>query len=117
MRGALIRVTASLAGAALLYTAWLAAAVPKGRFGMPVVGPVLLVAAPLLTSVGFALGLREGERLTRGRRGGFLSAWLWPLAGCSLGAFAVYPFGPMLIVFGMFTLGTAAILLREVRSR
>ena len=117
MKDGLVRLTAALAGAAVFYSAWLAVAVPNGRLSMPVVGTLLLVAAPLLTSLGFALGLREGERLTRGKRGGFLRAWVWPLAGCSLGAFAVYPFGAMLIVFGMFTLGTAAILLREVRSR
>jgi hypothetical protein len=39
---------------------------------------------------------------------------IWPLIGCSLGAAAVFWFGPMLIVFGMFVAGTASVVVREV---
>jgi Na+/H+-translocating membrane pyrophosphatase len=38
------------------------------------------------------------------------------LAGCAIGAAVVFYFGPMLIVFAMFALGTAGILTKEVVS-
>ena len=43
-----------------------------------------------------------------------LPAFLLPLAGCFAGALAVYPFGAMLIVFGMFGLGTVAVVVNEI---
>ncbi len=50
------------------------------------------------------------------REGGmtFFQIYIWPLIGCSIGAGAVYWFGPMLIVFGMFVVGTASVALREM---
>jgi hypothetical protein len=66
------------------------------------------------TAAGFALGVTIVERLTRTSRTRFLRIFVWPLIGCALGAGAVYWFGPMLIVFGMFAVGAASIVLREV---
>ena len=39
---------------------------------------------------------------------------IWPLVGCAVGALAVYWYGPMLIVFGMFVSGTCGVVLREL---
>ena len=71
-------------------------------------------AAPVATALGFGLGSVVGDRIIGRRSTPLLRACLWPLAGCVVGAVVVYPFGPMLIVFGMFGLGTAAVVAREV---
>ena len=49
-------------------------------------------------------------------RQNFFNIYKWPLVGCIIGAALVFPFGPMLIVFGMFGLGTLSVILREVKS-
>ena len=67
----------------------------------------------MVTAGGFAVGLALGERLLGGMRVSFGRVLPWPLAGCAVGAAAVYPYGPMLIVFGMFLLGTAGVVLRQ----
>jgi len=48
------------------------------------------------------------------KAGKFLNIFKWSLAGCAIGAGSVVWFGPMLIVFGMFLVGTASVALREV---
>jgi len=48
------------------------------------------------------------------KAGKFLNIFKWSLAGCAIGAGSVVWFGPMLIVFGMFVVGTAGVALREV---
>jgi hypothetical protein len=68
---------------------------------------------PVITEAGFASGLAVGERVTAAHRSTFWRILLWPLAGCAIGAGAVYPFGPMLIVFGMFAVGTVSVIARE----
>ena len=73
--------------------------------------------APVATALGFASGLYLHERATGARKARFLSALGWPLAGCVVGAAAVYWQGPMLIVFGMFVLGTVSVVLRELVFR
>lgn len=113
MRG-IIRLTVSMIGGGAFYTLWLASVLLQGGSGPWRLGGVSLVLAPLITSLGFAVGMVIAERFT-GRRRGFLGAWSWALVGCVLGAFAVYPFGRMLIVFGMFMLGSVAVGIREVR--
>jgi hypothetical protein len=109
-----VRLVASLVGGGVFYTVWLAVALSGGRIGQPEIAAELTILAPIITSLGFAVGLALAELLT-GRRGGFFGAWLWALVGCAMGALVVYPFGPMLIVFGMFVLGTVAVAVREIR--
>jgi hypothetical protein len=53
------------------------------------------------------------KRLTEARREAFVRMFIWPLVGCILGAVVVVWFGPMLIVFGMFLVGTGSVALRE----
>jgi hypothetical protein len=38
---------------------------------------------------------------------------MWSLAGCAISCVIVWPFGPMLIVFGMFLIGTLSVVLQE----
>ena len=71
------------------------------------------LSAPLVTAAGFAAGLWIVERLLGAARTRFSRIFAWPLVGCALGAAAVFWFGPMLIVFGMFLAGTVSVVLRE----
>jgi hypothetical protein len=80
----------------------------------PTVEAILRLLTPVTTAAGFALGIALFERLAGHSRTAFLRILIWPLVGCAIGAGAVYWFGPMLIVFGMFAAGTASIALREV---
>ena len=110
----LVRLVASVLGAGLLYRAWLALvliAVPRADAPVPL---AFNLAAPVVTALGFALGTIVGERLAGCPRTPFPRAYLWPLAGCIIGAVVVYPFGPTLIVFGMFALGTIAVIAERV---
>jgi len=112
--GGLARVALSVLFAGLFYFGWLA--VFLGAFkdsGVPVKA-VLWVIAPVITAAGFAAGLAVARRLTKARGEGFLRTLIWPLVGCILGAVAVVWFGPMLIVFGMFLVGTGSVALREL---
>jgi hypothetical protein len=95
------------------YTAWLAAYLLVARLDQQAVDIILWLLAPVITAAGFALGMALAERWTRRARTPFLRLYAWPLVGCAVGAGAVYPFGPMLIVFGMLTAGTASVGLRE----
>jgi hypothetical protein len=72
---------------------------------------VLWLLAPIVTAAGFTSGILLFEKRKKKKK--FLFIFLWPLIGCSVGAGVVYWFSPMLIVFGMFAVGTASIVLRE----
>jgi len=80
----------------------------------PVVKGFLWVAAPVVTAAGFAAGIILIDLIAKTGKIRFVRIYVWPLAGCAIGAGIVFPFGPMLIVFGMFGLGTASVLLREI---
>lgn len=109
-----IKVTVSLLCAGISYSVWLAAFLVAAELGSSVVETIGWLSAPVATAVGFAIGITIFECVTRARRTSFLRIFAWPLIGCALGAGAVYWFGPMLIVFGMFALGTASVALREM---
>jgi hypothetical protein len=72
------------------------------------------LSAPVATATGFATGIAIFEHLTGASKTRFFRLFKWPMIGCAIGAGAVYWFGPMLIVFGMFAAGTASVALREV---
>lgn len=114
MTGLALRVILSVLGAGVFYTLWLAFAIPGPPLRATPAGIAVLVLAPVAIAAGFAVGALLGERLTKRAGKGFLDAWIWALLGCGIGAFGVYPLGPMLIVFGMFGLGTLAMVLREI---
>ena len=64
--------------------------------------------------MGFATGISIHEHVNQVRKVAFPSVLVWPLLGCAVGAVASYWRGPMLIVFGMFGVGTASVVLREL---
>jgi hypothetical protein len=111
---AVFRVALSLLGAGVFYVAWLAAFLLTVPLDSPIVQTTLWLLAPVLSAAGFSAGILIAERLFKSARSRPLRLFIWPLIGCALGAAAVFSFGPMLIVFGMFGAGTASIILREV---
>jgi len=107
-----VAVSVLLAG--VFFFGWLPVFIPAfktGNEGLQVVG---WLSAPVVTSLGFATGLWIAYRLLSRGRESVPRLWVWPLVGCSVGAAAVFWFGPMLIVFGMFVAGTLSVALREV---
>lgn len=111
---ALVRIAVSVLFAGVLYFVWMTTFLFTTKLDNSAVELVLWVLAPVVTAVGFAAGIAVFERLSKRSRTRFLHIYRWPLIGCVIGAGAVYWFGPMLIVFGMFAAGTASIVLREV---
>ncbi len=114
MIGLALRMLLSIVGAGVCYVAWLAAVLPWARDAPPVLRAVSWVVATIATGLGWAVGVWLGEGLTGARATSFLRLLVWPLVGCAIGGAVVYPFGPMLIVFGMFVGGYASVFLREL---
>ena len=112
--GAVLRVAVSVVCAGVFYVGWMAVFIPAFKTGSVVLRGIGWLSAPVVTAAGFATGIAICEYLARTRRTDLLRMFRWPLIGCALGAGAVFPFGPMLIVFGMFAAGTASVALREV---
>jgi len=111
-----VRVVCSLIFAGIFYTGWMAVAIFAFKAGIDSVGvkAVLWLCAPIVTGAGFALGVALFELLAGARRSKFVDIYKWSLVGCACGAGIVLPFGPMLIVFGMFVLGTVSVAVREL---
>ena len=111
---ALVRVLGSLLGGIIMFAVWLIAVL--ARMPRPPVPPSFAVTltAPVVTAAGFGLGMLFAERLTQRRQGGVRGAFLWSLAGGTIGTLVMFPLGGMMAGFGLFGLGTAALLIREV---
>ena len=56
--------------------------------------------------MGFATNIFAHEHATGAWKDNFLSVLAWLLPGCAVGAVAIDWQSPMLIVFGMFAVGT-----------
>ncbi|MFA5843339.1 MAG: hypothetical protein WC971_00755 [Coriobacteriia bacterium] len=117
MIASIVRVTASVLSGGIVYGVWLAGVLATMRRPTAPLPFALVLTAPIVTAAGFALGALLGDLLTNRSRRRFRPDYLWQLAACAAGALVVYPFGPMLIVFGMFAAGTAVAVVTEVRSR
>ena len=109
----LATLAASILFAGVFFFGWLAVFIPAFKMNITSLKVVGWLSAPLVTALGFGTGLWIVERRLAGRQSSFLRVLIWPFVGCSVGAAAVFCFGPMLIVFGMFVAGTASVLLRE----
>jgi hypothetical protein len=114
LRRALLSLLLSVVGAGLAYSAWLALFLSVYDRSASFVRATLWLLTPVVTAVGYGAGMAVADRLARRRPLRFLSIVVWPLIGCVIGAGVVFPFGPMLIVFGMFGTGTAAVAAREI---
>jgi hypothetical protein len=113
---ALARVGVSTLFAGLFYSVWLAAFLGAFKHSGAGVRAVLWMVAPVVTAAGFAAGLELAHRWIGAQREAFSRAFVWALVGCVVGALAVVWFGPMLIVFGMFLVGTGSVALRELAT-
>ena len=114
MLSACIRLLGSLLGGIIAFAVWLVAVLV--RMPRPPVPPSFAVTltAPVVTAVGFGMGMLVVERLTQRRQNGFRGAYLWSLVGGTIGTLAMFPFGGMMAGIGLFGFGTAAMLVREV---
>ena len=114
--GAFGRVVFSVIFSGIFYVGWMAVGIVEFRSGLnsTILRTIIWIAAPIVTAFGFAIGVFLFERLPGTRKSKFLDIYKWSFAGCAIGAASVVWFGPMLIVFGMFALGTAAIAIREI---
>ena len=114
---ALAKVVLSVLCAGITYFVWLAVVLLSKDSAGSVLRALFWVAAPVATAMGFAAGIVMHERMIRDTNTSFWRTLLWPLVGCAIGALAVYWYGPMLIVFGMFAVGSVSVVLREVALR
>ena len=112
-----LRIFNSVLFAGFFYVFWMAVAITafKSGYGKIIMG-LLWIIAPFATAAGFTIGIGLFDFAVKRSRQNFFNIYKWPLVGCAVGAIIVAPFGPMLIVFGMFGLGTLSVILREVKS-
>jgi len=111
----LARILTSTLFGGLSYSIWLAVFLLSSPDG-GLFEAILWLVAPIITAVGFALGIIVFDHFGRMAGTPFLRLLSWPLLGCIIGAAAVYWFGPMLIVFSMLALGTLSVAAREALS-
>jgi hypothetical protein len=104
---------ASVVTASLSWLAALVIFIPLMKTNVAAIRVTVWLASPVVLSLGFAAGYWLADRWFRDSHARFASLWLRPLVGCSIGGAAVFPFGPMLIVFGAFVGGTSSVILRE----
>jgi hypothetical protein len=114
IRQVAVRVILSSVGGGAFYLGWMVLFLLTADWQSALWDTAVWFLSPVVTAVGFAAGLALGRRLTGRERMAFWRLYLWPLVGCSLGAAVVFPFGPMLIVFGMLAAGVTSVTLREV---
>ena len=107
-------VAVSILVAGFFHIGWLAAFIPAAKSGVMALKILGWIAAPVVTALGYATGLRMGERLLTTRKTDFLQIFVWPLVGCTLGAVALSWLGPMWIGIGTFVGGAVSVMLREV---
>ena len=113
VRQVAVRVVLSSLGGGLFYLGWMTLFLLSTDWESAFWDTAVWFLAPVLTAAGFAAGLALGRWLAPCEPVGFWRLLVWPLAGCSVGAAVVYPFGPMLIVFGMLAAGATSVALRE----
>ena len=108
------RVAFSLLCAGIFYFVWMGSFILSAKLNSDVVEITGWLLAPVVTAAGFATGVAILNHLTETSKARFFRIYTWPLMGCAIGAGVVYWFGPMLIVFGMFAVGTLSVALRDV---
>jgi hypothetical protein len=108
-------VAVSILVAGVFHIGWLVAFIPAAKSGVMALKILGWIAAPVVTALGYATGLRMGERLLTTRKTDFLQIFVWPLVGCTLGAVALSWVGPMLVGIGTCIGGAASVVLREVK--
>jgi hypothetical protein len=93
----------------------LAAFIPAAKSGVMLLKILGWMSAPVVTALGYAVGLFVGGRLLKRRKTAFLRVFVWPLVGCTIGALGLSWVGPMWIGIGTFVGGAASAMCREVK--
>ena len=106
-------VAVSILVAGFFHIGWLVAFIPAAKSGVMALKILGWMSAPVITAVGYAVGLWFGERLLTQRTTDFLRNLLLPLIGCTLGATALCWVGPMWVGIGTFIGGASSVILRE----
>jgi hypothetical protein len=114
LRVSVPRFVVSVLFGAAFYVAWMALFLVCSAYRSPLLRGLLWILAPIITGLGFFAGAALFIRFRRLPHPPLLRLYLYPLIGCSIGAAVVFPFGPMLIVFGMCLLGSLSIVLFEL---
>jgi hypothetical protein len=99
---------------ACFYLVWMGLFLVSIPYQSPFSRGLLWILAPVITALGFSAGAVLFIRFRRLPCPSLLRLYLYPLIGCSIGAAVVFPFGPMLIVFGMCLLGSLSMFLFEI---
>ena len=105
----------SIPVAGVFHIGWLVGFIPAAKSGVMVLKTLGWISAPVVTALGYAVGLWIGQRRLTTRKTDFLRILVWPLVGCSLGAIALCWIGPMWIGIGTCIGGAAGVVLREVK--
>lgn len=106
-------VAVSILAAGFFHIGWLAAFIPAAKSGVVALKILGWIAAPVVTALGYAVGLRIGERLLTTRKPDFV--FVWPLVGCVIGAVGLSWLGPMWIGIGTCIGGTVSVMVREFK--
>jgi hypothetical protein len=114
LRVSVPRFVVSVLFGAAFYVAWMALFLVCSPYCSPLSRGFLWILAPIITGLGFFAGEALFSRIRRLPHPPLIRLYLYPLTGCSIGAAVVFPFGPMLIVFGMCLLGSLSMLLFEL---
>jgi len=96
------------------YLGWMGLFLVSRSFHTPLLRGLLWIIAPVVTAFGFYVGAVLFARLGGSGRLRVRRVYLYPLVGCSVGAAVVFPFGAMLIVFGMCLGGSLGMLVFEI---
>lgn len=117
LKHSIIKITISLILGGIFYFAWMGVFILTVDSKSSAINIIRWLTGPVITAVGFAVGIKLFEHFTKRNGPKFYRIFLWSLVGCGIGAGSVYWYGPMLIVFGMFVVGTASMVLREIALR
>jgi hypothetical protein len=113
LRVSVPRFVVSVLFGAAFYVAWMALFLVCHAYCSPLFRGLLWILAPIITGLGFFAGSALFIHFCRLPHPPLLRLYLYPLIGCSIGAAVVFPFGPMLIVFGICLFGSISMLLFE----
>ena len=108
------RLVVSVVSGAAFYVAWMVVFLVSRLYQFPLFRGLRWILAPITTGLGFSAGAALFARFRHLHHIPFRRLCCYPLLACSVGAAVVFPFGPMLIVFGMCLLGSLAMLLFEL---
>ena len=108
----LARVVVSTLFGGIFYAIWLAVFLMFSS-GKGFLETILWFVSPIITAIGFAVGIIVFDHFSGAAQVPFLRLVSWPFFGCVIGALLVYWFGPMLIVFSMLVAGAISVGVRE----